>query len=271
LERHHRHKVAMQKLQAHSAPSQPPHPSSKVAAPATATNKPKPPASVSDASSKSAKQPEEVPSSSNSTTKANPSHRRSLFGFSWSLKDSSKSSAPAAQEASASKSKSGKKQKASTTPSQVPEKEQEGQQNDVKEEEEEDEDVPLAQLATRRSSYQASAPAPTEGHFSRSHSLPGQMYQVNSQPTTTGPRSGKSPMDAGPSRSRRMSTRPQRESAPPGIHAIREAANENIPAGFQPPPWLDNAASHAPGTVGPRPLIFEDEAKAIRNSKRLWS
>ncbi|KNZ64247.1 hypothetical protein VP01_1050g11 [Puccinia sorghi] len=277
LERHHRHKIAMQKLQAHSTPSQPSHAPSKIVAPVTATNKPKPPASVSDVSSKSAKQPEEVlttpTNSSRSTTNANSSHRRSLFGFSWTLKDSSKSSASvAAPQTFASKSKSdksSKKQKAFTTPSQAPE-EKDGQDDDVKqgEEEEEDEDVPLAQLASRRSSYLAAAPAVAEGYFSRSHSLPGQMHQLSLGPRPMPQRLVTSPMDAGPSRSRRISARPHRES---GLQTMREAADENIPAGFQPPPWLDNSTSHAHGTAGPRPLIFEDEAKAIRNSKRLWS
>lgn len=44
------------------------------------------------------------------------------------------------------------------------------------------------------------------------------------------------------------------------------------PYHFQPPPWLEaDSGSSSDQRVGPRPLIFEDEAKAIRSSRRLWT
>ncbi|EFP90138.2 hypothetical protein PGT21_033046 [Puccinia graminis f. sp. tritici] len=288
LERQQRHKAAMQKLQAHStspAVAAPQAPSRRQSAnpPPRTVPQPKPPGSSSDASSKSART--EQSSKQSEKGNAGTSNRRSMFGF-FSFKDSTKSAAASNEEPSAKPKSflSSKKQKKETHNPVV------GKVED------DDEDVPLAQLASRRTSYNpasmskvaghSGSSSPTETLMSKSLSVPTMMHKMGSHGSASEsgsrpvnrpqhPRSHTNPVDNRPTS--RISSRHHDRMG--GFQPIRED-NELMPldtnlAGrsdrsFQPPRWLDEDGDHSQ-KQGPRPLIFEDEAKAIRNSKRFWS
>ncbi|PLW24728.1 hypothetical protein PCASD_05239 [Puccinia coronata f. sp. avenae] len=286
LERQNRHKAAMQKLQANCAPpaplTQPPAASSShrqsVKPPPVATTavKSKPPSSASDATSKSAKATEVAKPAEKSSGSSNP-NRRSLFGFLSYNKETSKSGSTAGNENSApaklKSPKTSKKQKKEASKKVVDKVEEED------ENEEGDEDVPLAQLANRRSSYHPAT------QLSKSYSLPGMMHRMSSFPETLTatmdrpqhPRALTNPIDY-------CLSRPV--SRQQGNHQVIKEDNESMSSSsksisvppppqvhFRPPPWLDSNFNSFDSSQknGPRPLIFEDEAKAIRNSKRLWT
>ncbi|KAI7951393.1 hypothetical protein MJO28_007077 [Puccinia striiformis f. sp. tritici] len=276
LERHHRHKAAMHKLQAHSTPpvvaaSQ----AQSGPAPQKTVAPSKPTVSGSDTSSKSTKV--ELPVKQEEKGSGSNSKRRSLFGF---FNRDAKCAAGSAEESSnkSKNSKLGKKQnKEATTPV-------------VEKVEEEDEDVPLAQLASRRASHHPSALNKSTGqngsHLPKSYSVPGMMHTMssrgsspesNSHHASERPqhlRSFTNPIDNRPNRqtTRHHDGGFQSISEDTEVLAVGNNRTDRPGQAFQPPRWLDETPKFDPANPqkqGPRPLIFEDEAKAIRNSRRL--
>ncbi|KAI9630644.1 hypothetical protein KEM48_013800 [Puccinia striiformis f. sp. tritici PST-130] len=237
LERHHRHKAAMHKLQAHSTP---------------------PVVAASQAQSGPAPQKQ----------------------WRHPSQPDAKCAAGSAEESSnkSKNSKLGKKQnKEATTPV-------------VEKVEEEDEDVPLAQLASRRASHHPSALNKSTGqngsHLPKSYSVPGMMHTMssrgsspesNSHHASERPqhlRSFTNPIDNRPNRqtTRHHDGGFQSISEDTEVLAVGNNRTDRPGQAFQPPRWLDETPKFDPANPqkqGPRPLIFEDEAKAIRNSRRL--
>ncbi|OAV96401.1 hypothetical protein PTTG_04026 [Puccinia triticina 1-1 BBBD Race 1] len=303
LELNQRHKAAMQKLQAHGIPpvvTKPPISSRRqsvnppvvtkppivsrrqsVNPPSRTASQPKAPASSSDTSSKSihVDQAEKKVEKGGVAT----SNRRSFFGK-WSFKEAKSAAAPNEEPSTKPKSLlSSKKQK------------KEALKPVLTKDEEEDEDVPLAQLANRRASHNPAGFSRTasrdslsshpETLMSKSHSVPGMMHKMGNRDSFHDPgprpltrpdhlRSHTNPIDT--RHSRRLSRQHDRAG---GFQPIREdnelaPIDQNIPGrsdiSFQPPRWLDADLEYS-HKQGPRPLIFEDEAKAIRNSKRFWT